>query len=254
LHIWSNFDGLGWLLLTLGALLFLQRFLHREIQAVLLIATRHPALTMVLFSLLFFPGILLHEFSHFLAAVLLGVQTGRFSLIPQAMPDGRLRLGYVETARAGPVRDALIGAAPLAAGMLVVAYISIEQLHLATLWDFLRNGQIQLFWLGLVSLPRMGDFWLWFYLVFTVSSTMLPSASDRQAWLPVGLVLAGLLLLAVLAGAGPWMLAHLAPPLNNFLRSAALLFGLSALVHGLLAPLFALLHKLLARLTHVDIQ
>ncbi len=208
---------------------------------------------MVLFSLFFFPGVLLHELSHFVAAVLLGVKTGRFSLIPQAMPDGRLRLGYVETARSDLVRDALIGAAPLVAGMLFVAYIAVERLHMVVLWDTLRNGQMSLFWLGVTALPRMGDFWLWFYLVFAVSSTMLPSASDRNAWLPIGFVLIGLLVMAVLAGAGPWMLVHLAPPLNNFLRGASVLFGLSALLHGLLVLPFALVHKLLAHLTRMDV-
>ena len=63
----------------------------------------------------------MHELSHFLSAKILGVQTGRFSLIPQAQANGKLRLGYVETATGGFVRDALIGAAPLVAGSAFVA-------------------------------------------------------------------------------------------------------------------------------------
>lgn len=250
----ESFDGLLWFALALGLLVLLQRFLHREIQVVILIATRHPTLTVALFSLLFLPGTLLHEFSHFMAAVFLGVKTGKFSLLPQTLPDGRLRLGYIETARADPLRDALIGAAPLAIGMSLIAYIAAQKLHMILLWDTLRTGQFSLFWMGLTALPKVGDFWLWTYLIFTISSTMLPSASDRHAWLPVGLMLAGLLALAILTGAGPWMLAHLAPLLNAFLRSAALVVALSALVHGLFAPPFFALHKLLARLTHLDIQ
>ena len=58
-------------------------------------------------------------------AKLLGVQTGKFSLIPQAQPNGKLRLGYVETASGGFIRDALIGAAPLVTGSLFVAYVAI---------------------------------------------------------------------------------------------------------------------------------
>jgi hypothetical protein len=58
-------DGLAWLLLMLGPLLLLQPVLHREIQAVFLLLTRRPALTIGLFSLIFFPGVLLHEGSHF---------------------------------------------------------------------------------------------------------------------------------------------------------------------------------------------
>ena len=45
----------------LGPLLFAQRWLHREIQWVFLLLTRSQAVALGLFSLLFFPGVLLHE-------------------------------------------------------------------------------------------------------------------------------------------------------------------------------------------------
>ena len=67
--------------------------------------------------------------------VWLRVRTGRFSLLPKMLPDGHLRLGFVETARVDVVRDALIGLAPLLSGavgvgaaMLVIRLLSGVQL------------------------------------------------------------------------------------------------------------------------------
>ena len=249
----AQFDGLVWFMITLLPLVFLQRLLHRKIQAVFLILSRSPEFTITFFSVIFLPGVLLHEFSHYLMAVILGVDAPRFSIIPQVLSDGRLQLGYVETDKTDIIRDSLIGAAPLIAGGLCVAYLSVTRLDLIPLRDVLRNGQLNLFWLGITLLPKVKDFPLWFYLVFTISSTMLPSRSDRNAWLPLSLTLVVLLALAVAAGAGSWMLTYIAPMLNTFLRSSATIFGLSAMLHAVLIIPIGLVHLGLARITGLDV-
>jgi hypothetical protein len=248
------FSGLFWFILLLLPLVFLQRFLHREIQAVFLIVTRNAQLTIGLFSILFFPGVFLHELSHFVMAKLLRVRTGRFSLIPATLPDGRLQMGYVETERADIIRDSLIGLAPLIAGSSFIAYVGIAHMQLHTLWDVLRHGQIDLFWMGLGLLPTVKDFFLWFYLAFAVSSTMMPSESDRHAWQPLGLWTVVLFALAIFAGAGSWMLENLAPFLNNFLNVVATLFGLSLILHIVLLLPTMLMHRIVSRITGLDIK
>ena len=249
----AQFDGLIWLLLMLVPLLYLQRGLHREIQAIFLILTRRANITMVLFSLLFFPGVFIHELSHFLMAKLLFVPTGNVSLIPKTIPNGRLRLGYVEVSKTDILRDSLIGKAPLIAGGLFISYAAIYRLNLLPLWDALRAANFSLFWTGLATLPSLPDFPLWFYLTFAVSSTMLPSESDRNAWLPLTGVTIFLIAIAAFAGADVWMLKTLAPPMNIFFRSVATIFGLSAAVHGILVLPLMLIHKFLTRVTGLDI-
>jgi hypothetical protein len=249
----SQLSGLVWFIFMLVPLIVLQRLLHREIQAVFLILTRDPGVTMGIFSILFLPGVFLHELSHFVLAKILGVRTGKFSIFPKSLPDGRLQLGYVETGRSDVVRDSLIGAAPLIVGTLFVAYVAIYHLQMRVLWDAFRNGQFDLFWLGMRALPRVQDFYIWFYLAFAVSSTMMPSESDRHAWLELLISIAVLFAIALLVGAGPWMLSNIAPRLSNFLSSVAVIFGLSAFVHVLLILPIALIHKLLARVTGVDV-
>jgi hypothetical protein len=250
----TSFDGLIWILATLVILQILQRSLHQEIQAIFLILTRSPNLTIGMFSLLFFPGVFLHELSHFLMAKLLGVRTGRFSLLPRVMPDGRLQMGYVEAASTDFFRDSLVGVAPLISGLVFIAIAANSFMHLTIMWDTFRNGQWSLFLMGLQALPGVPDFWVWFYGTFAVSTTMLPSESDRHAWLPLGIASAILLVAAVLAGAGPWMLANLAPAFNQFLRATALLLLVSIIVHIILILPLMLIHRLSTRLTGLDVN
>jgi hypothetical protein len=250
----TQLSGLFWFILMLLPLIVLQRLLHREIQAVFLILTRDPRITMGIFSFIFLPGVFLHEFSHFLMAKILGVRTGRFSLIPQSLPDGRLQLGYVETTRSDIVRDSLIGAAPLIVGTLFVAYVAIYRFEMRVLWDVLRNGQLNLFWMGIRALPGVGDFYLWFYLVFAVSSTMMPSESDRHAWLELVISVGVLLAIILLLGAGPWMMSNVAPRISNFFGFVATIFGLSSFVHVLLILPTAIIHRIAARMTGVDVK
>ncbi len=243
------FDGFLWLVISLLPFLFVQRWLHRELQALLLLTTRRQDLSLGLFSLFFFPGVLLHESSHYVMARVLGVKTGRFSLLPELTDNGKLRMGYVETAQAGVIADSLIGTAPLLAGGAVIAFLGSVCLGLSPLAGFMHAGAWGPFWQGLLAVPGRNDFWLWFYLAFTVSSTMLPSASDRHSWRPVGIGLGLLLLVLVVGGAGPWMLENFGPWLNRALLGMALIFGISLTLHLALAlPVWGLRH-LVSRIT-----
>jgi hypothetical protein len=147
----------------------------------------------------------------------------------------------------------LIGAAPLIVGTIFVAYVAIYRFEMRVMWDVLRNGQINLFWMAARALPNVRDFYLWFYLVFAVSSTMMPSDSDRHAWLELVISIAVLFSITLLFGAGPWMLNNIAPRVSSFLGFVAVIFGLSNFVHILLILPTALIHKLLTRVIGLDV-
>lgn len=249
----SAVDGMIWVVVLLVPLLFVQRRLHWELQAIFLLITRCPALALGMFSFLFFPGVLLHEASHFVMAKLLRVRTGRFSLLPKALPGGKLRLGYVETAKVDPIRDALIGTAPLISGAVMIMLIGENRLGVSALWNYAAAQQWLDFWKVFAALPAQTDFWIWFYLAFTVSSTMLPSASDRQAWLTVGLGLGLLLMVGILVGAGQWMTANITPGLNRGFYALASVFGISLVLHLILLPPAWLARNLLSRLTGLQV-
>jgi hypothetical protein len=246
-------DGLWWLLIALLPLLFVQRRLHQETMAVFLLLTRNQGAALVLFSLLFFPGVVLHELSHWLTAKLLGVRTGTIWLIPERLPDGNLRMGYVEAERVDFVRESLIGFAPLLFGGMFVAYAGLSQLKFHLLWGTLMNVQFAALPGAFAALYAQADFWLWFYLMFVVSATMMPSPSDRQAWMPLILFVVTVIGLALFAGAGPWLVENLAPGLNNVLRAAAVVFGISIAVHLVLLVPAILARRGLSRVTGLTV-
>ncbi len=181
------------------------------------------------------------------------MRTGRFSVIPRRLEDGRLRLGYVETAETDIFRDALIGAAPLITGGIFIAYAGyihfegagIQHSLSLTSWESLRSS------LGAVySQP---DFWIWFYLTLAISSTMFPSASDRRAWLPVGLVIVLLVGLVLFSGAGPWLAENASPFINRVIWSLVFVLGISFIVQILLWGPFFVSSRILMRVTGLKV-
>ena len=235
-------------MLLLVPMIFLQRFLQREIQAIFLLITRRPEISTALFSLMFLPGVLLHELSHFIMAQLLGVRTGRFSIIPKKLEGGRLQLGYVETAKTDFLRDALIGVAPFITGGFFVAFAGVSQLGLNTIWENLIHGPLSSINPAINSIVGQPDFWLWFYLTFAVSSTMLPSASDRRAWLPLILVVLGLMGLVLLIGAGPWLLTKFGSALMAAINAITMVFGITVIIHLILSLPTWLIRKTISRM------
>jgi hypothetical protein len=240
--------GLGWFVFSLAALVLLQRRLHFEIQAIFILLFGRAEIAMVLFSLLLFPGVFLHEISHFFMAGLLGVRIGRFSLWPRPMSDNRLQLGFVETASTDWVRDALIGISPLLAGGAFVAYTGLGPLGLLTVWDSLVGKNVQNMLATLGGWKVGSDFYLWLYLTFAVSSTMLPSSSDRKSWLPLLIIVCSLIAAAVFVGAGPWMLANFSPLLNRLFQALTMVFSISAGVHIVVLLPSWMVRKLIGRL------
>jgi hypothetical protein len=240
-------------LVLLIPMVYLPQILQREIQSIFLLITRQADLSMALFSLLFFPGVLLHESSHFIMAQVLGVNTGKISILPRKLDNGKIRLGYVETESTDFLRDALIGMAPLLTGGIFITLVGVYQLGLQTLWSSIIQGHVTASIQIIKSATIKPDFWLWFYLIFTVSSTMMPSAADRRAWIPLLLCVLGLLGLILLAGIGPWLMTHLELALIAAINAINLIFGITIVTHIIILPPTWLVRKLISRIKHLQV-
>lgn len=239
-------------ILTFIGLLFTQRKLRFEIQGILLILTKNPELTQTLFALIFLPGVFLHEASHYVTAKLLRVKTRRFSLIPQPLPSGGIRLGYVEIESTDFIRESLIGLAPFLSGLVALALILNYQLPMEVnlIQGLLNYSELGIDWGSYLDRP---EFWLWLYLSLTISNMMFPSETDRRAWFPVILIGVILVVIGVVLGLGEWFWGRYGMNVIQFLALVEALFGFAFLIN--FAPMIILWPSrvILSRITHSSV-
>jgi len=157
------------------------RWFGLRLQRLVFVLSGSEDAALYVYHFVLLPGTVLHELAHWFAAKLLGVRTGKLSLMP--VRQGKVaRFGAVQIGLSDPIRGSLIGAAPLLAGVLVVLGIARWRfgVHAAVPATWADFGNL---WHALGAAP---DAALWLYLILSVANSMLPSDSDRRSWRWVG--------------------------------------------------------------------
>jgi hypothetical protein len=193
----GDWTPLLWLIVLFTPLLSVKRWLSRHLQGVgLLFFGNHEGAT-ALHYIVLLPGVVLHEFSHWLAAKLVGVRTAGISLMPQVKRGGTVRLGAVKVGKSDPLRESWIGIAPFIGGTVAILLLAS--------WQFGVELQpvlsLELVLHTVASSLRAPDALLWLYLVFSISNAMLPSESDRQPWLSALIFLGVVAAIVYISGA-----------------------------------------------------
>lgn len=243
-----HLNPLFWLFLVFLPLLFLNRWINQHLRGTALLLSHSEDTASLVYFVLLLPGVLLHEASHWLMAKLLQVRTGKVT-IGLNQKRGRLEMGSVRVAQADPIRNSLIGLAPLVGGSLAIVLIGRWALGIETLAWVFQSGDDARFAEELWAALHVPDFWLWLYLIFAISNAMLPSATDRRSWPPVLIFLGGLTVLLYFTGWMPSLPPDLASLLADTLSYLNLAFTLTLAVDLVFALLILLLELLLMRLT-----
>lgn len=184
--------ALAWLGIVFAALWLLGALLARHTQGLVLLLTGNPRIATAAYDLLVLPGVVLHELSHLVVALLLGVRVRRVNLF-QFRQINDPRQGEVVIDRVDHLRLSLIGAAPLFGGIAALALL-VRWLALPPIaFDLAIFGQLRSFagdWISAIGL----------YLVVAIANTMFPSAADRKAWWAVGVGVASVGAILLLFG------------------------------------------------------
>jgi hypothetical protein len=212
------------LLVLLLLLAWLSRQVSLHIQLPFYALTRSQDVPTLAIFLVFLPGVVIHEASHWSMARLLGLKTGKFRVWPKR--HGKyIGLGSVSVESRNTFLDSLVGAAPLLVGTILVAIIGHWVFKTQPMSSALMQGEFQ----GAVDAFRLEfarpSALLWAYLLFTIGNAMMPSASDREPLKPVLFymaVAASLYLLLGMPVQGATALLQWAAPALYALSSALL--------------------------------
>jgi hypothetical protein len=101
----------------------------------------------------------------------------------------------------------------------------------------------------LLATTRATDALLWFYVIFAIANSMMPSASDTQAWPPVIGLLAIIAIVAVLLG-GADLVLTLKSPVMITLRWLTVSLAITAFVDVVVVAVLWVVARLLERISN----
>ena len=159
----------------------------------------------MVFYLLVFPGVVLHEGTHYLACLVTRTKVSRFApFSPGRSNDGRLVLGYVRHERRAFPIEALIGLAPILLNPL--GLLSVTALLTPLTFQDVANPSFgvmveAIFASGfLTDTPLLATIWAYLTLSFALGS--VPSREDLSSMPLLLLIFGGCVLLVGLLGIG----------------------------------------------------
>ncbi len=221
------------LLVLLFAELFFLFFLsQRLIQwffelCILLFRSRTVAITLI--TILNFPGTVIHELSHLFTAEVLGVHTGKLTLVPESIQKEEIKTGSVMIAHTDPFRRYLIGLAPMVTGLAAISALSY----------------------ALFTLPYSLFTYGMLYLLLAVSNAMFSSAEDLKGFLPFIITLGIMVVAAYVAGFRVGLtgtaLTVATQLLDTLTKSLGIVLGLNIIGLSLTKLLILLTEKLTRR-------
>ncbi len=174
------------LLLVLGPLVFAEQWIHRHLFGVAYLLTEDKEQATGFYYIIFLPGVVLHEFVQYLVAGILNIKIKKMEIRPHRQDNGTIRYDFITIDKTDKIRSAIMGGTPFLIAAALVYFISTQILNLHAIPAAFSTGEIDALGPAIQQQFNTPDFFLWFYLLFTISNGMIPTKEDRDGW---GLVL-----------------------------------------------------------------
>ena len=153
--------------------------------------------------------------------------------------------GSVTVERSDSLRESLIGVAPFFVGLGAIILIAGYG------FDLWPNSPLTISEMLDRVVSTAGDWLTWvdLYLIFAVSTAMIPSESDREPWGQVLVVFGVIALAAFLLRWTPRLTADMIKVGETVLNGLTFAFGVSVLINGLVAILIWLVEWMVTSIT-----
>ena len=236
-----------WLIAAFTSLIILRFLFSGYLLAASTLLTGSTKSGKVAYAIFFFPGVMIHELSHFFAAAALGVPTGEIEIFPREMFGG-VRLGSVKVAKTDIIRNALIGSAPLLVGSTVL--FSLLKVRFPLIFESASVEAVS----EIFSTQKDWIDLLFLYLLFAVSNTMVLSKSDREGLLPTLLFTGAILITTAVVSRSAVNQEIIERTVTKVFSSLATTFSLVALVNGIFLLPFVIAVKVLEKVRRKRIR
>lgn len=188
-----------------------------------------------LWSIIFLPGTIFHEVSHFLVAAATGAKTGKIEIFPEileknweAEETGKgVALGYVQTQNLNPIRGFLVGMAPFILGLAFLIWLA------SLLETSFNSGTIKLFLFEI-------------YIFFTVANSFFPSWPDIKQTLPLVIILITAGIVALIFGF-QLQFKEAQPQIQNLVEILSFALLVSVIVNTLVLGILLIINKIIKR-------
>ena len=225
--------------------------MHQHIFKVGWLLTHNRKTTVIFYYTAFLPGVLLHELCRWLAAGVLNVRASQSVQLPQHDDIGELRLRLVQISPdAQPFKKVIIEGAPLLVALAALWLIATDILDLESSLRIATGGNVADLGQAIKTMVTQPDFWLWFYLAFTIANTMLPPVSKQLH--NRKLAASTLILIGALAiGLGSHIEAKQAfgSDLQRLLSSISLILSSTTIINVVMVLALGMIEAVIERLT-----